>query len=143
MNCQQWFLLVFIPTLIAVFSSSYPLLRQDSGLGDVSIFGWTETRPEGIQDETRRILLLTAHPDDECMFFAPTILKLSAFAQHHNQSSPELHSLCLSNGDADGLGVRRELELQGSLDVLGISRDNSMILSHVCVLIFLMRLACS
>ena len=29
-----------------------------------------------LRDVTGRILLITAHPDDECMFFAPTILSL-------------------------------------------------------------------
>jgi N-acetylglucosaminylphosphatidylinositol deacetylase len=38
-----------------------------------------------------RVLLLTAHPDDECMFFAPTILSLL-------QSSVVLFSVCLSVG---------------------------------------------
>ena len=37
------------------------------------------------------ILILTAHPDDESMFFAPTILALTA--QGH-----EIMALCLSNG---------------------------------------------
>lgn len=36
-------------------------------------------------------LLVTAHPDDECMFFAPTILNLV-------ESKVDLHLLCLSTG---------------------------------------------
>ena len=36
-------------------------------------------------------LLITAHPDDECMFFAPTIIHLLA----NNQ---KLFLLCLSEG---------------------------------------------
>lgn len=39
-----------------------------------------------------RILLITAHPDDECMFFAPTILSLG------NSVRAELFLLCLSEG---------------------------------------------
>ena len=38
------------------------------------------------------VLLLTAHPDDEVMFFAPTIQTLLA----HNV---DLHILCLSTGE--------------------------------------------
>ena len=38
-----------------------------------------------------RVLLLTAHPDDECMFFAPTLVSLV-------QNSVALFSLCLSAG---------------------------------------------
>jgi len=63
----------------------------------------------------QRVLLLTAHPDDECLFFAPTVLSLSA--------EVEVHSLCLSVGDAEGLGKTRRAELQLSLDVLGVARD--------------------
>ena len=61
------------------------------------------------------VLLLTAHPDDECMFFSPTILALLAA-----EPPPNLYSLCLSVGNADGLGVTRREELGRSLDVLGI-----------------------
>jgi N-acetylglucosaminylphosphatidylinositol deacetylase len=63
----------------------------------------------------QRVLLLTAHPDDECLFFAPTLLSLRA--------EVELYSLCLSVGDAEGLGRTRRVELQSSLDVLGIEED--------------------
>ena len=38
-----------------------------------------------------RVLLLTAHPDDECFFFGPTLL---AFRE---QGTP-VYSLCVSNG---------------------------------------------
>lgn len=42
-------------------------------------------------DSNSRILLLTAHPDDECFFFAPTLLALSA-------QTDKLFSLTASNG---------------------------------------------
>ena len=42
---------------------------------------------------TGRILLITAHPDDECMFFAPTILSLGKSVR------AELFLLCLSEGE--------------------------------------------
>ncbi|KAF2678591.1 phosphatidylinositol glycan class L [Lentithecium fluviatile CBS 122367] len=63
----------------------------------------------------KRILLLIAHPDDEAMFFAPTLLSLTR---------PELGNrvkmLCLSSGDADGLGETRKKELVRSGLQLGI-----------------------
>ena len=40
--------------------------------------------------DRKRILLVTAHPDDECMFFSPTLVHLSKTAQ--------VHLLCLSSG---------------------------------------------
>ena len=42
--------------------------------------------------EIGRVLLITAHPDDECMFFAPTILALTRVAPE------DVYLLCLSNG---------------------------------------------
>ena len=38
------------------------------------------------------VLILTAHPDDECMFFSPTIKGLS------RTDGIEIHILCFSNG---------------------------------------------
>jgi len=51
----------------------------------------------------KNILFVTAHPDDEAMFFVPTIVDL--------QKIYNLHLLCFSNGNADGLGATREKEL--------------------------------
>ncbi|KAH9410967.1 putative GlcNAc-PIde-N-acetylase [Ordospora pajunii] len=49
-----------------------------------------------------RCLLLIAHPDDESMFFAPTLLNLRR----------NVDILCLSNGDKYGKGKIREKELR-------------------------------
>ncbi|KAH6642278.1 phosphatidylinositol glycan class L [Boeremia exigua] len=70
--------------------------------------------------QNKRILLLIAHPDDEAMFFAPVLLSLTR---------PELGNhvkiLCLSSGDADGLGETRKKELIKSGLQLGIgSKDD-------------------
>ena len=51
----------------------------------------------------KNILLLTAHPDDEIMFFFPTIKNL----KHNN-----LHLLCLSNGNYENIGKIREKEIK-------------------------------
>ncbi|KXN87776.1 N-acetylglucosaminyl-phosphatidylinositol de-N-acetylase [Leucoagaricus sp. SymC.cos] len=72
-----------------------------------------------------RILILTAHPDDECMFFAPTILGLNVA-----QENLEVSSLCLSVGDADGLGVVREKEYHESYAVLGVPAERRWIVDH-------------
>ncbi|KAF8075094.1 LmbE-like protein [Lyophyllum atratum] len=69
------------------------------------------------------VLLLTAHPDDECMFFAPTIQALTRTNAH-------IYSLCLSVGDADGLGPIRKEELGRSLDVLGVPADRRWVVDH-------------
>lgn len=70
----------------------------------------------------KRILLLIAHPDDEAMFFAPTLRWLTR---------PELHNqvliLCLSSGDADGLGNIRKDELKKSAVLLGIANPEHVV----------------
>jgi len=42
--------------------------------------------------QSGRILFIIAHPDDECMFFAPTILSLTRCGQY------DVFVLCLSTG---------------------------------------------
>ena len=77
--------------------------------------------PLPAQFPATRLLLLTAHPDDECLFFAPTLLSLA---------NCDVYSLTLSTGDANGLGHLRRRELQGSLDVLGVAPDRRWSVDH-------------
>ncbi|KAI4272018.1 MAG: hypothetical protein LQ337_005599 [Flavoplaca oasis] len=72
----------------------------------------------------KSIVLLIAHPDDEAMFFSPTLLALTA-----PNSGNHIKILCLSNGNADGLGKTREKELIASGQILGLrSRDDILVL---------------
>jgi N-acetylglucosaminylphosphatidylinositol deacetylase len=83
------------------------------------------------------VLILTAHPDDECMFFGPTISSLKSLAKSR------VHVLCLSTGNklviirlnyllkytcqignADGLGSIRKKELVKSCQTFGIQPHN-------------------
>lgn len=71
----------------------------------------------------KRILLLIAHPDDEAMFFGPTLRWLT---------KPELANqvmiLCFSSGDADGQGHVRKDELKKSAKLLGITSDEHVVI---------------
>ncbi|KAJ5098552.1 N-acetylglucosaminyl-phosphatidylinositol de-N-acetylase [Penicillium argentinense] len=71
--------------------------------------------------QNKRICLLIAHPDDEAMFFAPSVLALT---------KPELGNhlkvLCFSTGDADGLGETRKEELKKSALQLGVRDENDV-----------------
>jgi N-acetylglucosaminylphosphatidylinositol deacetylase len=53
------------------------------------------------------VLLVFAHPDDEAMFFAPLLNTL-------RRMNIRFHFLCLSSGNAAGLGRIREKELDAS-----------------------------
>ncbi|TGZ85413.1 LmbE-like protein [Ascodesmis nigricans] len=64
---------------------------------------------------SKSIILLIAHPDDEAMFFSPTLLGLTSLP------GVRVSVLCLSSGDADGLGSVRKGELVESCRRLGVT----------------------
>ena len=80
----------------------------------------TTTIFAGYTDESRTprawksVLLVTSHPDDESMFFGPTI-------QAAKRMGAQVHILCLSTGDADGLGEVRAKELDSAGAYLGVT----------------------
>ncbi|KAI8626120.1 putative deacetylase LmbE-like domain-containing protein [Xylariaceae sp. FL1651] len=69
----------------------------------------------------KRICLLIAHPDDEAMFFAPTVLALT-----RPESGNHVKILCLSTGNADGLGETRRRELIKSAMLLGLRQEDDV-----------------
>ncbi|XP_035864890.1 N-acetylglucosaminyl-phosphatidylinositol de-N-acetylase isoform X2 [Sander lucioperca] len=70
-----------------------------------------------------RALIVTAHPDDECMFFAPTIIRLV-------ELNASVHLLCLSEGNYYNQGAQRKQELLNSCAVLGIPDSRIIIVDH-------------
>ncbi|KAK4167636.1 putative N-acetylglucosaminyl-phosphatidylinositol de-N-acetylase [Cladorrhinum sp. PSN259] len=103
---MDWYLLtgvlaVVIPSLYiytaSVVSTRFPMLKN------------------------KRICLLIAHPDDEAMFFAPAVLALT-----RPDAGNHVKILCLSSGDADGLGETRKKELAKSGLVLGLRNPNDV-----------------
>ncbi|MCJ1275006.1 N-acetylglucosaminyl-phosphatidylinositol de-N-acetylase [Puttea exsequens] len=71
----------------------------------------------------KRICLLIAHPDDEAMFFSPTVLALTA-----PEAGNHVKILCLSSGNADNLGPTRKHELLASAALLGLRSPSSDVL---------------
>ena len=74
----------------------------------------------------QRVVFIFAHPDDEAMFFVPTIKTLL----QQQASTYEIYWLCLCTGNADGLGAIRSKELYASGKVLSIPEDHITILNH-------------
>jgi len=72
----------------------------------------------------KNVLLLTAHPDDEVMFFAPTVISTSV------TQGITLWALVLSAGNADGLGEVRKREAKESFEVLGVQPERVTVLDH-------------
>lgn len=50
-------------------------------------------RPTKLPENVSRVLLVTAHPDDECMFFGPTLIALK------KRKNCRIFVLCLSRGE--------------------------------------------
>lgn len=89
------------------------------------IFGWlytiSTTRGRFPILRNKRICLLIAHPDDEAMFFAPALLQLTK-----PEAGNHVKILCLSSGDADGLGETRKKELVKSGMQLGLRNESDV-----------------
>jgi len=93
--------------------------------------GLFATQPSKEHDViAKNVLLVTAHPDDESFFFAPTIL---AFMEKSQNTSINFYQLCLSTGNARGLGETRKTELSRSLDILGVPGNNRWVIDHPSV----------
>ncbi|XP_071715984.1 uncharacterized protein [Rutidosis leptorrhynchoides] len=71
----------------------------------------------------RNVLLVIAHPDDESMFFSPTINQLTS--RGHN-----VHILCMSTGNADGIGDVRKKELYRASAILKVPNLQVTVLDH-------------
>ncbi|XP_068469693.1 uncharacterized protein [Phaseolus vulgaris] len=71
----------------------------------------------------RNVLLVTAHPDDESMFFTPTINFLTS--KGHN-----IQILCLSTGGAEGKGNIRKRELFQACVTLKVPMQQVKIVDH-------------
>lgn len=73
-------------------------------------------------------VLVIAHPDDESMFFLPTLQHLVEAKQR------TVWILCLTNGNYDGLGKTREQELMQVGKWLGVEKtiilDNPLLRDH-------------
>uniref|UniRef100_A0A8B9VV12 N-acetylglucosaminylphosphatidylinositol deacetylase n=1 Tax=Anas zonorhyncha TaxID=75864 RepID=A0A8B9VV12_9AVES len=70
-----------------------------------------------------RALVLTAHPDDEAMFFAPTLLALG-------RAGGRPAVLCCSAGNYYNQGEIRKKELEQSCSLLGIPASNVTVVDH-------------
>ncbi|WVQ71286.1 hypothetical protein IAR50_000812 [Cryptococcus sp. DSM 104548] len=100
--------------------SSLNLQRPFSTSSPIAPRGEDGTLEEGWKPKA---LLVTAHPDDEAMFFAPTVhgLRLAGW---------DVSGLCLSNGNGDGLGHVRKDELYAGYKTLGVAEDHVTLIDN-------------
>ena len=89
------FLLVFVNIYILFYIVYFKKVEKQEA-GEIKNF----------LKEINNVGIIIAHPDDESMFFIPTITSLSNFTN--------LHLLCLSSGNFDGIGETRKKEFEKS-----------------------------
>nr|XP_046162632.1 N-acetylglucosaminyl-phosphatidylinositol de-N-acetylase [Oncorhynchus gorbuscha] len=119
-------LILFAAIVSYFFWIQYIYYRQNSAKSRKHWLRFMLCRDKQIkssQTSDVRALFLTAHPDDECMFFAPAILRLV-------ELNASVHLLCLSQGNYYNQGFQRREELLDSCAVLGIPA--SQVTIHDC-----------
>ena len=79
------------------------------------VAGMIETTTTGKSEQKQIFVLVFAHPDDESMFFLPTIRWLI-------DAKETVWFLCLTTGNYDGLGKIREKEMEEAGKLLGVSK---------------------
>lgn len=84
-----------------------------------TIFALSFSPPPTLRNKS--IVLLIGHPDDEAMFFGPTVLALTL-----PRNNNHVRIVCLSTGNAVGQGEIRRGELLRSARRLGIRSDEDV-----------------
>eukprot|EP01029_Cantina_marsupialis_P021517 TRINITY_DN515_c0_g2_i2.p1 TRINITY_DN515_c0_g2~~TRINITY_DN515_c0_g2_i2.p1 ORF type:complete len:149 (+),score=30.41 TRINITY_DN515_c0_g2_i2:130-576(+) len=100
MDMWLWYLLILVAVTIVKFA--------------INTFSKKLEKSKSETERWKRVLIVTAHPDDESMFFIPLIRELVA-------NNVKVHVLCLTNGNADGKGFLREQEQKNVSKLLKFS----------------------
>ncbi|CBZ53037.1 hypothetical protein NCLIV_028260 [Neospora caninum Liverpool] len=87
--------------------------------------GDNQEREAATETDKLRIALVVAHPDDEVMFFTPTLALLRDFPEH-----VKIHLLCLSTGNADGQGRVRSREFLSAASLFGIDKTEAVVVDR-------------
>ncbi|KAF3621165.1 putative NAC domain-containing protein 21/22-like [Capsicum annuum] len=113
---MEW--LAIIVTMVVLWVASlFKILHESFSASQVEVLN------DGGGFCKRNVLLVIAHPDDESMFFTPTINYLSL-------RGCNLHILCMSTGNADGIGNIRKEELCLASTVLKVPQKQVKVLDH-------------
>jgi N-acetylglucosaminylphosphatidylinositol deacetylase len=113
----------FIESLVITFTALSHFLLLYTMVGALAYYFYIVNHSGPIKQRARkRVLFVIAHPDDECMFFGPTILKLI--------ENNDIYVLCLTVGNHYDQGSVRKGELYKSCTTLGILQSNIMIMNN-------------
>lgn len=105
---SMWKVAVLVVTILWSIQSALAKAKEFIKHNSCNLANWLRKDARG-----KVALLVIAHPDDECMFFTPTIRSFIS-------AGWTIKLLCITTGNADGLGKVRTEELMASCSVLGI-----------------------
>ena len=112
-------LVVAAVVAVAYIALSVFIAKKPRSFFDASVQRMNGKRVQG------NFLVVVAHPDDECMFFAPTIISFL----RQRKGREKLLLLCLSVGDYGGQdGEKRQQELFRAARVLGLACSDVTVL---------------
>lgn len=92
-----------------------PIETSNSNIDNKTAEISDKNKETGLVGNKKNVLFIIAHPDDEVMFFYPTLKALS-------YTDAIIHFLCLTNGDYYGLGKIRENEFACVMKQLNITK---------------------
>lgn len=84
------------------------------------------TSPSPLPIHDSNVYFVIGHPDDEVMFFSPSLIELNKKKYNNN-----VKLICFSNGDAahESMGKIRTEELYQSGRILGLEKENVIVLN--------------
>lgn len=100
LQCIFYFALVYMLVCLAVYKLNFvPIYYQTIFDRGLDIFCFLKVvRLQNFKwftkQSMKRVLIVTSHPDDECMFFGPVILSIQ-------KTVSKIYLLCLSQGNHD------------------------------------------
>ncbi|XP_074307157.1 uncharacterized protein LOC141642281 isoform X4 [Silene latifolia] len=115
---MDWFV-VAVSIFVLWIASIFRILMISFFPSSISHFNYGDTQLK------KAFLLVIAHPDDESMFYTPTINYLTSRGH-------DIHVLCLSTGNADGMGNIRKDELYKACGTLTVITFDSFGVSGHC-----------
>ncbi|XP_054610223.1 N-acetylglucosaminyl-phosphatidylinositol de-N-acetylase isoform X2 [Dunckerocampus dactyliophorus] len=118
---DEWLIVVATVAYVVCLKCIYYRYRRSLGKPFDYVMNVLPSRETNGSDI--KALFVTAHPDDECMFFGPTIIRLVEF-------KVSVHLMCLSEGDYYNQGAQRKQELFDSCAKLGIPSSRITIINH-------------
>lgn len=117
----------WIVLLVAIISSLYQLANVTWSRIETErkrlVHAFKSNGKLSKEASTNPTVLLTAHPDDEAMFWTPTLLSL---AKGPNISP--VYIVCMSSGNADGLGAVRTKEMFAAAKLLQVPADHVLVM---------------